>query len=394
MSLREGGYAGPVTLIGDEPALPYQRPPLSKAYLVGKLDAAALSLRTESFFKEKGIDVLHGRRVAAIDRAGRRVHLETGEGLHYEHLVLATGTRNRELLVPGSELGNVMSLRSLRDATVLRAAMAGKRRAVVAGAGFIGMEFAAVASSLGLEVTVIETASRALARSCSPEIAEWLQRRHGARGVTFLFGAGVKALNGRDGQVGSAVLFDGGWVAAELVLVAVGVVPNAELAEAAGLAVQNGIIVDEHLLTADPSVSAVGDCASAPSVHVAGLVRLESVQNAIDQAKTVAARLVGRPAPYASVPWFWSDQGPDKLQIAGLVGTGTRTLRTGDEGAERFSVLSFRQDGFVGAESINRPADHMAARRLLQAGTLLTYDQAARANFDLPAFAAASRTAA
>lgn len=182
MSLREGGYAGPVTLIGDEPALPYQRPPLSKAYLVGKLDAAALSLRTESFFKEKGIDVLHGRRVAAIDRAGRRVHLETGEGLHYEHLVLATGTRNRELLVPGSELGNVMSLRSLRDATVLRAAMAGKRRAVVAGAGFIGMEFAAVASSLGLEVTVIETASRALARSCSPEIAEWLQRRHGARG--------------------------------------------------------------------------------------------------------------------------------------------------------------------------------------------------------------------
>lgn len=392
--MRDQGYTGSITLIGDEPGLPYQRPPLSKAYLIGKLDAAALSLRTETFFRNKQIDLLHGRRVAAIERAERRIRFETGVVLPYDHLVLATGTRNRTLPVPGCELGNVLSLRSLHDATVLRAAMAGKRRAVVIGAGFIGMEFAAVASGLGLEVTVVEAGLRALGRSSSPEVAEWLRQRHRARGVSFLFGAGVVALNGKDGQVSGVALSDGRCLAADLVLVAVGVVPNAELAEGAGLPVRNGIVVDEHLLTPDPRISAIGDCASGPSVHAPGLLRLESVQNAVDQAKAVAARLTGRPAPYASAPWFWSDQGPDKLQIAGLVSEGSRRLRTGDGGTGRFTVLSFRGERFVGAESVNRPADHMAARRLLGAGTLLSYDQAAQVDFDLPAFASANRAAA
>ncbi len=399
VSLRDGGYAGPVTLIGDEPVLPYQRPPLSKAYLLGKLDAIALHLRAGSFFEEKVIDVLHGHRIAAIDREERCVRFETGQHLSYEHLVLATGTRNRKLPVPGCDLGHVFSLRSLHDATVLRAGMVasqveGRRRAVVVGAGFIGMEFAAVASSLGLEVTVIEAGTRALARSCSPTISDWLQGRHAARGVTFLFGAGVSALHGTNGQVSGITLSDGRQVPAELVLVAVGVVPNAELAQAAGLPVNDGIVVDQHLLTKDPAISAIGDCANAPSVHAPGLLRLESVQNATDQAKTVAARLLGRPAPYSNVPWFWSDQGPDKLQIAGLAGAGTRTLWTGDETAGRFSVLSFREDRFVGAESINRPTDHMAARRLLGGGTVLTFDQAAQPGFDLPAFVSASKAAA
>lgn len=335
-----------------------------------------------------------GRRVTAIDRVARRLDLDDGSVLGYGHLVLATGTRNRILRVPGADLRNVLSLRSLQDARLLRAAMDGKRRVVIIGAGFIGMEFAAVAASVGLSVTVVEAGEGAMGRSSSPEIAQWFQRRHEERGVSFRFGASVVSIDGCDGQAAGVTLGDGSKLAADLVLVAVGVVPNAELAEAAGLPVHNGIEVDEHLLTPDPSISAIGDCASGPSVHAPGMLRLESVQNAVDQAKTVAARLCGKPAPYVGIPWFWSDQGADKLQIAGLVGRCPDRLITGGRETGRFSVLSFRGGVFVGAESVNRPTDHMAARRLLQAGVPLEFEQAARADFDLAAFASAKKTAA
>ncbi len=394
VSLREGGYGGAVTLIGDEPGQPYQRPPLSKGYLLGKLDENSLHLRAEAFFEQRGITVSAGHRVTAVDRAKRRVSLDDGSCLDYEHLVLATGSRNRVLNVPGAGLRNVLSLRSLHDAKHLQAAMAGKRHAVVVGAGFIGMEFAAVAATLGLPVTVVEAADRVMARSSSPEIAEWFQRRHQARGTTFRLGSGVSAVEGGNGVAEAVILADGRRLAADLVLVAVGVVPNAELAEAAGLPVRNGVEVDSHLLTPDPNISAIGDCASGPSVHAPGMVRLESVQNAVDQAKTVAARLCGKPQPYVGVPWFWSDQGPDKLQIAGMVGDCGERLLCGDMDRGKFSVLSFRRGFFVGAESVNRPTDHMAARRLLGAGTPLEFARAAQAGFDLAAFVSAQRAAA
>jgi len=388
------GYGGAVTLIGDEPGLPYQRPPLSKAYLLGKMDATALSLRAESFFERQAIAVRHGCRVTDIERDARHVRLSDGSTLPYEHLVLATGTRNRVLPVPGNDLADVLSLRSLADAAALKAAMTGKSDAVVIGAGFIGMEFAAVASGLGLAATVVEAGPRVMARATSPQIGHWFEARHRARGVTFLFDTGVTGIEGRDGVATGVILSDGRHVPAELVLVAVGVVANVELAQAAGLAVDNGIVVDEHLLTADPHISAIGDCATSPSVHAPGLLRLESVQNAVDQAKSVAARLAGRPAPYINVPWFWSDQGPDKLQIAGLVGDATERLPIGAPDSGRFSVLAFRDGRFVGAESVNRPTDHMAVRRLLAAGTRLSPDQAAAADFDLATLVSASRAAA
>jgi len=394
VSLRDMGYDRPVTLIGDEPGLPYQRPPLSKAYLLGKLEETGLHLRAESFFHKQNIALEDGRRATRIERDRRRVHLDDGRALDYEHLVLATGTRNRTLRVAGSDLADVMSLRSLDDARRLRAAMAGKRHAVVIGAGFIGMEFAAVAASVGNAVTVIEAGSRVMGRSSSPEITEWFQDRHESRGVTFHFGANVVGIEGKDGRAAGVVTADGQHFPADLVLVGIGVVPNAELAEKAGLAIHNGISVDAHLSTSDPHISAIGDCASGPSVHAPGVLRLESVQNAVDQAKTVAARLTGNPAPYVGVPWFWSDQGPDKLQIAGLVNDCSQRLVVGSTAAGRFSVLSFRDGRFVGAESVNRPTDHMAARRLLQAGIPLDIGQAARADFDLAAFVSAHRAAA
>ncbi len=393
-SLREAGYGRPVMLIGDEPGLPYQRPPLSKAYLLGKLDETGLHLRADSFFRQRDITVLAGRRATRIDRARRCLDLDDATSLSYDHLVLATGARNRSLRVPGAGLHDVLPLRSLHDARQLRAAMDGKRRAVVIGAGFIGMEFAAVATATGLGVTVLEAGTRVMARSSSPEIAEWFQRRHEQRGVRFRFGTSATAIEGSGDRAAGVVLADGTRLDADLVLVAVGVVPNVELAAAAGLPVGDGIEVDQHLLTSDPAISAIGDCASGPSVHAPGMVRLESVQNAVDQAKSVAARLCGRPAPYVGVPWFWSDQGADKLQIAGLVGGCPDRLVAGDREAGRFSVLSFRHGVFVGAESVHRPTDHMAARRLLQASTPLAFDQAAQPGFDLATFASARREAA
>lgn len=393
MSLREAGYDRLVTLLGDEPGLPYQRPPLSKAYLLGKLTEAGLELRADAFLRKQGIEIRAGQRVDEIDRSARRVRLADGSSLNYAHLVLATGTRNRVLAVPGAGLGNVMSLRSLHEARMLRAALEGKRNTVVIGAGFISMEFAAVATALGLSVTVVEAGPRVMGRSCSPEIANWLERRHEARGVFFAMGAGVIALEGK-GQVSAVCLADGRKLPADLVMVAIGVVPNTELAQAAGLAVDNGITVDEHLQTSDPDISAIGDCACGPSVYAPGLLWLESVQNAVDQAKAVAARLAGRPAPYAAVPWFWSDQGPDKLQIAGLVGCCPQRLVTGDPAAGRFSVLSFSDGQFAGAETVNRPAEHMAARRLLLSGGYLSYDQAGQTNFDLTASVFATHAAA
>jgi 3-phenylpropionate/trans-cinnamate dioxygenase ferredoxin reductase subunit len=388
-SLRENGYAGPVTLVGEEPGLPYGRPPLSKAYMLGKTDAAGLRLRPEAYFAEHGLAVRAGERATAIDRPGRSLHLASGTALAYDHLVLATGARNRPLPVPGADLPGVHQLRDLAEADALKAALAEARNVAVVGAGFIGLEFAAVCAQKGLPVTVIEGLERPLARSVSPGMAALIEASHVAAGVRFLFGSAVAAIVG-PGRARAVALADGREVAADLVLVGIGVVPNQELAVAAGLAVENGIAVDAMLATDDPAISAIGDCASFPSPHAAGArVRIESVQNAVDGARCVAARLAGRPAAFDAVPWFWSDQGPLKLQIAGLCQPHDLAVRRGDPEAGGVSVFCYRDGRLAGVESLNRPADHMIARRLLQAGRFPSPDEAADPGFDLKALALA-----
>ncbi|AWN49120.1 pyridine nucleotide-disulfide oxidoreductase [Methylobacterium terrae] len=386
-SLRESGYAGPVTLVGDEPGLPYGRPPLSKAYMLGKTDAAGLSLRPEAYFAEHRLALRAGERAVAIDRAGRRLHLASGEALAYDHLVLATGSRNRPLPVPGADLAGVHQLRTLAEADALKAALAGAKAVAVVGAGFIGLEFAAVCARKGVSVTVIEGLERPLARSVSAGMAALIEASHLAAGVRFLFGSGVSAILGPD-RARAVALADGREIAADLILVGIGVLPNADLAAAAGLRIENGIAVDAMLATEDPAISGIGDGASFPSPHADGArVRIESVQNAVDGARCVAARLTGRPAAFTAVPWFWSDQGPLKLQIAGLCQPHDLAVRRGDPEAGGVSVFCYRDGRLAGVESLNRPADHMIARRLLQAGRNPAPDQAADPGFDLKALA-------
>ncbi len=389
-SLREGGYRGPVTLVGDEPALPYQRPPLSKAYLAGKTDADGLALRPAGFFADHDITHRVASPATGIDRDGRRLVLGDGTALPYHHLVLATGARNRPLPVPGADLDGVRQLRGLADADALKAALAGTPRIVVIGAGFIGLEFAAVAAARGLSVTVVEAARRPMARAVSAQTAAFFREAQEGLGVAFAFAAGVTALEGREGRVASVVLADGRTLPADLVVIGIGVLPNGELAAAAGLPVADGIRVDAFLATPDPAVSAIGDCARFPSPHAHGLagdgtVRIESVQNAIDQGRCLAARLTGKPAAYGALPWFWSDQGPHKLQIAGLSTPDDAAVVRGEGAA--FSVFRFRDGVLSAVESVNRAGDHMIARRLLAAGIPLTPDQAADPAFDLKALA-------
>ncbi|HSI39424.1 MAG TPA: FAD-dependent oxidoreductase [Xanthobacteraceae bacterium] len=382
-SLREVGFNGPITLIGEEPGLPYQRPPLSKAFLKGEADAEHLELRPASFFAEHRIELAAGVRVAAIDRAARRVKLGSGASLAYGHLVLATGARNRPLAVPGAELEGVFYLRTLADAVALRARLSTPSRVVVVGAGFIGLEFAAVARALGHEVTVLEFAARPLGRAVSAEMSAFFFAAHRAMGTDVRCGAGVARLHGAQGRVDAVETADGTVFPADLVVVGVGVVPNVELAVEADLPVANGIAVDEFLATPDEAISALGDAASYPSRHAGTTVRLESVQNAADHGRALAARLVGRPVPYAAVPWFWSDQADLKLQMVGLAMPDDRAVLRGDPASRRFSVFRFHERRLTAIESVNRPADHMLGRRLLAGAPRLTPEEAADESFDL-----------
>ena len=382
-SLREQGYAGRVVLIGDEASLPYQRPPLSKAHL--KLDAedAQLHFRPDAFFAEKRIELRAPDRVTAIDRATQRVELASGEGVHYDHLVLATGTRPRRPDWPGIELRGVQLLRTVEDARQIRALLQSAKKVVIVGAGFIGLEVAATAGAAGLPVTVIEFAERPLKRALSAEMSNHLLRAHQSRGVEFLLGTSVASLDGRDGHVSGVTTTDGRRLEADLVLIGIGVRPNTELAEAAGLAVDDGIVVDAHLQTSDPAISAIGDCARYPSAHHPGAVRLESVQNAADQARAVAARLAGRPAAYDKLPWFWSDQGDLRVQMCGLAQQSDDVVLRGSPETGRFSVLRYCGDRLTAVETVNQPAEHMTLRKILAAGAPLTRAQAADPAFKL-----------
>ena len=389
-SLRQHGHEGAITLISDEAALPYQRPPLSKEYLGGKIGLDLLLMRPDSFYRDHRIDYLPGTGVSEIDRAGKTVRLASGERVGYGHLVLATGARNRVPALPGIELDGVCYLRSLAETDLLRDRLAAADNIVVIGAGFIGLEFAAVARSSGKRVHIVELTERAMGRVVSVDTSRFFAEAHRREGVLFSFGAQAARIAGANGRVDHVELAGGARLPADLVLVSIGVVPNGELAAAAGLAVANGIVVNEELLTADINISAIGDCAAFPSRHAAGQpTRLEAVQNAADHARCVADRIVGKPHPYEALPWFWSEQGKLRLQIAGLTTGHDRTVVRGTVESGEYSVFCYKAGALLGVESINRPADHAHARRLLAAGRSVTPDEAADMSFDLRAAATA-----
>jgi 3-phenylpropionate/trans-cinnamate dioxygenase ferredoxin reductase component len=382
-ALRQQGFTGDVSLVSEERGLPYQRPPLSKAYLLGKACAADLAFRAEAFFSEHRLRLISGV-AERIDRGAQRVTLGNGEPLPYDHLVIATGSRPRALPVPGAELAGVLPLQTLEDADRLLAALAGCTRVAVIGAGFIGLEFAASARLFGHDVTVVDIADRPMARVLSPECAVAFTSAHRALGTKLLLQTGVERLEGEGGKVAAVVTTSGERIPADLVLVGIGATPRVELAIEAGLAVDNGIVVDATLRTADPRVSAIGDVASFPRRDGGQRVRLESVQNATDQARAVAARIAGHTAsPYEAIPWFWSDQGNLKLQIAGLRGDADECVVTGDVTTGNFSVLCISDGMLCAVESVNRPADHMLARRLLGKQTRVSPDNAREPGFTL-----------
>lgn len=358
-SLRQEGFAGSVTLIGEEPGLPYQRPPLSKAYMADG-DAERLLLKPAGFYARSAITLIDRTRASRIDRDARTVHTADGAAHPYDHLVLATGARPFRPPVEGLDGPDTVELRTLADAALLRGRLARTRHAIVIGGGFIGLEFAAMARAAGVDVTVLEAAPRLMARALSPALSDWFLAAHRAMGTEVLLGVGVAAV-----ETGQGVrLTDGRNIAGDLILAATGVRPNVELAEEAGLAVQNGVVVDGRLVSADPAISALGDCAAFPLADGAR-VRLESVQAAVDHARHIARRLVkGATGDYAAVPWFWSDQGKHKLQIAGL-GAGADEVLSLPQSADQPVMLLFRAGRLAAVETVNAPAQHLAARKLI-----------------------------
>jgi 3-phenylpropionate/trans-cinnamate dioxygenase ferredoxin reductase subunit len=383
-SLRQHGFGGRIGLINDEAHLPYQRPPLSKAYLKGEGRPDSLMFRPDKFYRDQNIELIADRAVS-IDRGARRLLLASGASLDYGHLVLATGARNRLLDIPNANLRDVRYLRTLNESEVLRQQIAPGQRVVVVGAGFIGLEFAATARAKGLEVDVVELGPRVMARAVTAEISAFFEARHAAAGIRIHFGVQATAIEGDGVSVTGVSLSDGRHIAADLVVVGVGVLPNVELAHEAGLEVASGIIVNEQLLTSDPDISAIGDCALFASPRFGGLLRLESVQNAADHARCVAARLTGDARTYDGQPWFWSDQGPDKLQIAGLTTGYDRVVVRGDAGQGSFSAFCYKSGQLVGVESVNRAGDHVFGRKILGLNRSITPEQAADISFDLKA---------
>jgi len=383
-SLRQSGFSERIALVNDEGHLPYQRPPLSKAYLKGTGGPDTLMFRPEKFYHDQNVDLIVDR-ASSIDRAARKVSLASGASLDYGHLVLATGARNRLLDIPNANLDGVRYLRTLDDSEALRHRVASGQHVIVIGAGFIGLEFAATARAKGLEVDVVELGARVMARAVTAEISEFFQRRHTAAGIRIHLGVQATAIEADGTEVTGVSLSDGRHLPADLVVVGVGVLPNIELAAQAGLPVAAGVIVNEQLLTADPDISAIGDCALFASPRFGGALRLESVQNATDQARCVAARLTGDAKTYDGLPWFWSDQGDDKLQIAGLTTGYDQVVVRGDREQQSFSAFCYKSGQLVGIESINRASDHVFGRRVLGLNRSIEPEQAADMSFDLKA---------
>ncbi|HVW67376.1 MAG TPA: FAD-dependent oxidoreductase [Steroidobacteraceae bacterium] len=363
---REAGYQEPITLLSAESHLPYQRPPLSKGFLSGAVDEGAITLRSADFYRDNGVNVQLEVRASALDLSKKRVFLETGGTVPYGSLALVMGARARDFPVPGANLDGVFALRSLDDARAVRARLAAASEIVIIGGGYIGLEVAASLATLGRSVVVIEREARLLRRSVSHQMSEFIGASHLRNGVQLVLAAQVARISGDEGgRVRTVELEDGRRYPADVVIVGVGAVPNAELADAAGLACHDGILVDASARTSALDVVAAGDCTRHPNRFGRGLVRLESVQHATEQGRVAGAVIAGRRVTYDTPPWFWSSQYTHKLQIAGLVAGYDQTELRGSPEDGRFSLYHYARGVLVAVESVNRPADHMAARRQL-----------------------------
>ena len=384
MSLRQTGYEGDITLVGDEAFLPYQRPPLSKAYLSGKMERERLFLKPDEFFTDNNVTLKLDTRVESIDAAAKSVTLNSGETLAYDYAVIATGSRPRLLNVPGRELANIFDLRGMADIDAMQPHFVKGKKLVVVGGGYIGLEAAAVAADMGMSVHVLEAAPRLLARVAEPEISDFYTRIHQAHGVTLVTESQMTGFVGED-AVRGVEMADGSIIDADIVITGIGILPNVEIAETAGLTVENGIVVNEVGQTSDAHIFAAGDCTSHPNDLLGRTMRLESVPNAIEQGKAVASAICGAPKPYHQVPWFWSDQYDVKLQIAGVpLQIDSKVLR-GDDSTNSFAWFYFTDDKLTGVTAVNRPAEFMAGRMLIEKSLKgeLTADPDKLANEDM-----------
>ncbi len=382
-SLRDKKFQGSITLIGDEPGLPYQRPPLSKAFLKTG-NEEKLNLRPATFYAKNDIDHRTDTRVISIDRDSKFVSTQAGDDIRYDHLILATGSRNRIPPVKGLALDGVFEIRTLSDARALRTQMPSIGHAIVIGGGFIGLEFAAVARQAGIAVTVIEGAQRLMSRAVSETTSDAFLQAHQAWGADIILNVlADEVIDDGTGKVSGVRLSDGRTIEGDTIILAAGIVPNSEIAKTAGLSTNNGIVVDEFLVSPDDSsISALGDCCVFPDPALGRPTRLESIQAASDHARTIAARLTGAPAAYSALPWFWSDQGNLKLQIAGLsAGADAWEVITNEQ--ERLVVLCFRNDALCAVETINAAAEHMAGRKLLASKQRIDRNTLAQDGYDL-----------
>ena len=360
-TLRREGHKGPILLVGDERHLPYNRPPLSKKFLSGELERERLLLRSPQFYEQHSVETRLGVRVTAIDRSAQRLRLSDGAELTYDKLLLCVGSRPRMLEVPGYDLAGIHYLRTIADVDAIRADLPGARRLVVVGAGYIGLEAAASARHLGLDVTVVEMADRPMNRVVAPELSGFYTRRHEKEGVRIHCNTSVTAFLG-DGHVRAVACGDQEFPA-DLVIVGVGILPDVSLAAAAGIRCENGVWVDENCQTSDPNVYAAGDCTNHPSVRYGRRVRLESVDNAVEQAKTAASNMCGRPARHAHVPWFWSDQYDVKLQIAGLSQGYDQAIVRGNPDTGSFALYYLASGELLAVDAVNSPRDFMTGRK-------------------------------
>ncbi len=367
ISLRQEGYEGPITLISDEADVPYHRPPLSKTFIKSE-DQTLLPLRPERVYAEGGIALRLATSVATINTGTHTVSLTDGEVLRYSKLLIATGARARRLTVPGHDLAGIHYMRTASDARHLRDAIASARNIAVVGGGFIGLETACTLAGLGKSVTVLEAAPGLLGRVIAPVLAKHIAALIDGLGIKVQTSTTIDRIEGVNGAATAVVTTHAEQIEADLVLAGIGAEPNTELAAHAGLTCANGIVVDPSLRTSDPDVFAIGDCAAYVHPALGRQVRLESVQNATDHARLVARSMLGQPTAYNEVPWFWSDMGPNKLQIAGLSHDADRHVISGDPASNAFSIYHFLNGTLVCVESLNRAGEHMLARKMLSVG--------------------------
>jgi 3-phenylpropionate/trans-cinnamate dioxygenase ferredoxin reductase subunit len=370
--LRQYGYAGEIMLVGEEATAPYQRPPLSKGYLKGEVDADNLKLKADDFYSGQGIELILAHRITAIKRESRRVVFDDGTEAAYDSLIIATGSRARLLTIPGAALGGILALRTIADADLLRRSARKALNVVIIGGGYVGLEVAASVRSAGAAVTIVERESRCLARVACKHLSTFFESYHRARGVSIMTGVQVVGFVGTGpsddgrGWVAGVQLADASTLPADIVVVGVGATPCDELARAAGLQCENGIAVDAHAATSDPSIYAIGDVAWRTLPHYEDQrLRLESVPNALDQARQAACAIMGLPAPPPEVPWFWSDQYSLKLQIAGVPLGASKTILRGSPAEEKFAVFHLHGDRVLAVEAVNAVPEFMIGKQLI-----------------------------